>query len=282
MLLLMITAANDAGQADWLSRSAAHMYTVHVMVPDVFEAYARVFHPAARHEGPPPRVGEFVNAAAEREVRWAEVASANDRTMHGAAEWGQLTGSWSLEAQAGLWDREPECGRTPERLGLRLAAILGTHTSTPDRCWFGVWEGWGNGATGALHLFTEGTPEAEQARLIEEWEEEQERLAAWGRHVRGAPVFRVPSRGYHLLHGPLSELDRFYAPGADPPSIWWPEDRAWCVGGDVDLMTTYVGASAAAIEAVVSDEELEALTIPAGQSVTWEADTLNPSVGPPS
>ena len=47
------------------------------------------------------------------------------------------------------------------------------------------------------------------------------------------------------------------------------------------LMTTYVGGSGAAIEVLVGDAELEALAVPAGQDVTWEADTVNPSVGPP-
>jgi hypothetical protein len=46
-------------------------------------------------------------------------------------------------------------------------------------------------------------------------------------------------------------------------------------------MTTYLGASREVVEAVTTDDELEALEIPAGQSVTWEADRLNPPVGSP-
>jgi hypothetical protein len=46
-------------------------------------------------------------------------------------------------------------------------------------------------------------------------------------------------------------------------------------------MTTYLGAGAAVIEAIVGDPELEALAIPAGQDVTWQADTVNPPVAPP-
>jgi hypothetical protein len=267
MLAVMITAAEDTRAAGWLSRSAADMYTVHAMVPRGFAAYARIFHPAGLTGG--------------GDVRWAEVAAANGRTMHGAAEWGQLTGSWHLRRQDGLWDHEPSRGRAPAEVGLRLAAVLAGHTGTTEDCWFAVWDGWGEGTVSALHLFSEDTTEAEKARAIEEWEAEQERRLAWARYVRSAPVFSVPHRGYHLLRGPLAEIDRFDAPGVEAPSIWWPEDRAWCVGGDVDLMTTYLGGSAAAIDAVLGDAELEALPIAAGQSVTWEADTVNPGVGPP-
>ncbi len=278
MLRCMLTAAEDVRAAEWFSRSGREEHTLHTMVPPAFDAYARVFHPAELHEG--GRLGDPAPAGGG-EVRWSEVAIANGRTMHGAAEWGQLTGSWQLEGQECLWNREPEEGQTPERLALRLAAILATHTSTPEECWFAVWEGWGEGSVSALHMFSEGTSEAEKARLIQDWEKEQERLAEWPRYVRSAPVFRIPHRGYHLLRGPLSDIGRFYGRCRHAPSIWWPDDRAWCVGSDVDLMTTYLGGPAAAIEAVVGDGELEALAIPAGQGVTCEADTVNPRVGPP-
>jgi hypothetical protein len=261
ILTLVIEAAADARPADWLTRSAGMFGTVHSMVPDVFEAYARVFHPAM---------------LCEREVRWSEVASANGRTMHGAAEWGSLVGSWQLGGQAGLWDSEPDTGPMPERLALRLAGVLGRHTSTPQRCWFGVWDGWGSPSV--LMLFPEGTPADERARISEERQQEADRCESF---FRAAPTFEMPSRRMHLLEGPLEEMASLFDRAGHPPSIWWPDDRAWCIGGDVDLMTTYLGGTTTAVEAVVSNPELEALAITAGQDVTWEADTVNPPVGPP-
>jgi hypothetical protein len=68
---------------------------------------------------------------------------------------------------------------------------------------------------------------------------------------------------------------------SNPPSIWWPEDRAWCVGTDIDLMTTYVGGSQAAIDALLADEQLEASAVSDDQPVTWDADTVNPLPDPP-
>jgi hypothetical protein len=53
------------------------------------------------------------------------------------------------------------------------------------------------------------------------------------------------------------------------------------VGTDIDLMTTYVGASRTAIDALLADDRLEVLPVPDSQSVTWEADTVNPLPAPP-
>jgi len=274
MLLAMIEPAADASAAEWLTRSAGAFGTVHSLVPDVFEAYARVFQPASRYG----ETRDPGHAPAEgREVRWADVAAANGTKMHGAAEWGQLTGSWALEEQADLWDRTPETRQLPEGPARRLAEILARHTRTPERCRFAVWDGWGESML--VFMFRKGVPPEEQARIRERREAE---IEAWESLVRGAPKFGMPSRAYHLLEGPIHAIMRFYdASHKNPPSIWWPEDRVWCVGGDVDLMSTYVGGGAATIEAVLADPALEALPIPAGQSVTWEADTINPPVGPP-
>jgi hypothetical protein len=41
------------------------------------------------------------------------------------------------------------------------------------------------------------------------------------------------------------------------PDLWWPEDRAWCVGGDTDLKSTYVGGSEACIASLLAVPGLE-------------------------
>ncbi|MEV6837823.1 hypothetical protein AB0N17_25495 [Streptomyces sp. NPDC051133] len=49
-------------------------------------------------------------------------------------------------------------------------------------------------------------------------------------------------------------LDEF----AELPDLWWPADRAWCLGGDVDLTSTYVGGSAELIAGLLAAPDLEA------------------------
>ncbi|WP_139277699.1 hypothetical protein [Rhodococcus marinonascens] len=60
------------------------------------------------------------------------------------------------------------------------------------------------------------------------------------------------------------------------PNMWWPADRAWCVATDIDLMSTYVGASTEASIAVAAEATLEVVGASKDQRVTWDSDTTNP------
>ena len=97
-----------------------------------------------------------------------------------------------------------------------------------------------------------------------------------------AATFDLPQRRMHLLEGPLDAIPEFSEARRNPPSLWWPEDCAWCVATGIDLMTTYVGGSSKAMQALLDDDQIEALAVPDGQSVTWEADTINPLPKPPN
>jgi hypothetical protein len=183
------------------------------------------------------------------DVRWADVARDYGRVMHPAAEWGSLTGTWSSTDpnRHRIWDEAPSTGQPPTRLLHTLAEALVPHTQTPDDCSFAVWAGWGGGI--------------------------EERLATAAR-------FSLPQRPMLLLSGPLTAADTVEQWG-EPPNIWWPEDRAWCVSSEIDLMSTYVGGSASCIAALLADERLEALPASVDQLVTWNADTINPLPAPP-
>jgi hypothetical protein len=269
-----LSASPDADPAAWILAAIRDFdHTVGSIVPPVFDAYARVFHPAWR--------GRDDDRTA---VSWSEVALANGSEMHPAAEWGSITGSWDCEEQPGLWSDPPATGELPREVAQRLVAVLAEHTDEPGRGCVGVWEGWGT-PTGVF-LFTEDTPELARQRQRDAFDAE---VAAWLGLVEGAASFQAPNRGMHLLRGPLVAVEDFYRgcdhePSLclrDPPSLWWPGDARWIVGTDIDLMTTYVGASASAVAALLADERLEALPVPESQSVTWEADTINPLPKPP-
>lgn len=59
-------------------------------------------------------------------------------------------------------------------------------------------------------------------------------------------------------------------------NLWWPQDLAWCVATEIDLMETLVGGSAAAIAAVLANRRLESwATTPTGR-VDSAGDTRNP------
>ncbi|MGW1839715.1 hypothetical protein [Streptomyces sp. NPDC002067] len=78
---------------------------------------------------------------------------------------------------------------------------------------------------------------------------------------------KIPFRG-PLTAGVLREPH----PGddGDPavfemPDHWWPEDRAWCLGADVDLESSYLGGSEERIAEVLAAPGLETFRVEAGR-----------------
>lgn len=161
-----------------------------------------------------------------REVRWSAVAEANGRIAHPAMEWASIIGAYrylrSDSQQPGIWDRGPGEGVLPLRQLARLADVLTPHTRTPERCWYAIWEGFGD-----LPYLGSLRP----------------------------PRLPMPNRDMILLQGPLPALravsfneswcreqrPEFRALFYRSPSLWWPDDRSWCVATDVDLNSTYIG-----------------------------------------
>lgn len=217
----MFHAAKNADPASWIE-SRLHPFGMDVgsFIPEGFAAYTRVFQPPYRRT---PEGNQIP-------VRWRDIAAANNRTM--AAEMQLLDlpfyPSNSSASREELWDQQPETGNLPREIAAGLAAILPSHTLTPELCWFAVWEGYADVRT----------------------------------RMRGAPMFSVPQRNLFLLDGrlddvltTLSEVDWIYR----SPNLWWPDDRAWCVVTEIDFTWSYVGGSPACIEQILGDPELEAI-----------------------
>lgn len=188
----------------------------------------------ARVLHPAYRMGRGV----EVPVRWGEIAKANGKALHAHVQFGSLTGS----EQPGLWDREPDEGSLPAAAATRLAAVLGRHTTTPAVCWFAVWDGW--------------------ADLPSE--------------LSDAPTFKLPGRRYVLLRGPIDAAAESLAYGEVPDdrsaNLWWPSDHGWCVATDIDLDSTYIGASAAAIAELLAARDLEVLPVRLTDRITGDGN----------
>ncbi len=242
MLIAGRPVAEDVVAGEWIAtaRHAAEPRTVASLVPPVFAAYARVFHPAVRYPDDDLFGGDAEDP--DVDVTWAEVAAVNSRTAHPAMEWSSITGSWDYvqsDDQPGLWNDSPAQGHLAASTAARLAAVLALHTTTPSTCWFGVDSTW---------------------------------------HGDARPALQLGGIDYLLVRGPVELAAENFAdePVEQSAQLWWPDDRAWCVATDVDLMTTYVGGSAACIAELVAADGLEAAAVPAEQRVTADADTLNP------
>lgn len=74
--------------------------------------------------------------------------------------------------------------------------------------------------------------------------------------------FSVPDRRLAMLQGSLSAIDNWGENfGADtacpPPALMWPADHSWCFASDVDPHWAGIGASRAAIDALLVDLEID-------------------------
>jgi hypothetical protein len=224
-------AEDDVTPGRWITDAVRENSTVGSLVPPVFEAYARVFHPAARYVGDD-----------DVDVTWAEVAAANATVAHPAMEWASITGLMEFFDQADqspLWDGAPARGHLPADVAQALAGVLRRHTSTPEDCWFGV-----------------------PAELI----------------PADAQPLEFGGNEFWLIRGPIALAVENMAdePSEQSAGIWWPADRTWCVVTDIDLVTTYVGGTAACIAELVAHPGLEAAEVPVAQGISWDTDTVNP------
>jgi hypothetical protein len=228
----------DVSLGVWVSsgRRRGTPGTVGALVPAVFEAYARVLHPAVRYAGDD-----------DVEVPWTEIAGHNGTTAHPLMQWPSLTGGWaylSSDSQPPVWDDAPSEGHLPVAVAARLADVLARHTGTPQDCLFGRWVGFG---------FDAATLER---------------------------VPRLLMRGGHdvvLVRGTVADAARNLAPEPHEQSanLWWPADRAWCVVTDIDLMSTYVGASTACIADLLGTRAIQTLPASPEDLVGHDADTIN-------
>lgn len=168
-----------------------------------------------------------------RPVSWADVGAAYGRTPGPYTRWHQLIGvdvddlNGTDPGLPGVWDEPAAEGPTPPDIARALIPVLARRTATAESCWFGLWHGYGR------------------------WDFDR------------FPLFLTPGREEVLLSGTLADvvspvaLDEF----AELPDLWWPEDRAWCVGGDVDLASTYVGGSPELIAELLAAPGLEAYPV---------------------
>ena len=91
-------------------------------MPDCFEAYVRILHPA-------------YELGADIPVSWGEIAGQRGTTLHAAACFEALAGGTNRQWQ------DPTLGQMPEATGKELAGILGKFTQSKIH-YFGIWEGY--------------------------------------------------------------------------------------------------------------------------------------------
>jgi len=213
--LPLLTPSENAGEREWLERTlTTFARNVASFLPGGYEAYVRIYHPF--------RDGSESGYSAKR---WSELAaSAGIERIDGEVA-GEI-------AYNGLGDSQPDTGRRPEVLVEPLIEALRPATTTPDRCFFAVWEGFGDSV--AQHFV--------------------------------APGLRLPHRNYHVFEGPVEASRTSFSDASfiyTAANLWWPADRAWFVSTEVDAAWTYVGGSRTLIATLLDDTRLDSVEVQA-------------------
>lgn len=186
------------------------------LVPEGYSSYARIFHPVID-----------VNARQPEKFTWSTIAERNGRTTHPQMRYWRIAGMPEPYPHPS-WRVKPDDSSLPIDETRAVVELLRQHTSTPDRCYFCVWEGWG---VMDLSLFGD-------ARL------------------------RFKHRDYLVFTGPIEAALSFAEIGFtwfQSPAIWWPDDRAWCVATEIDMESTYVGGTDECVQALLEHSDLEVL-----------------------
>ena len=177
-------------------------------------------------------------------VRWSTVAGWNGRTVHPQMQFGRIANLSDPHHRKPTWGSRPVEGWSSSEGCRAIAEVLGEFTSTRNRCYCCVWEGFG---TVDLRLY-------------------------------GSARVRVPHRDYLLFSGHIDAVISFWEPELpwyQSPNIWWPEDRSWCVVTDLYSDSTYIGGADGCIERILNCPDIEALPTQIDARIDYGGDTIN-------
>ncbi|WP_432485258.1 hypothetical protein [Kineococcus esterisolvens] len=191
------------------------------------------------------------------------------------------TGSGQSEGDAG--DSLVQVSETEQ---LRRAVdVLAAFTTTPQGCFFLLWDGWGLHPAGPGHPAYDdrgtwprlpGGPVTGSGRRLDDGAPLlhepsagfepglQPRSAHPGAPQEHPAQVRLPNRDYYLFvggtgdvgdWGPALPLGR--SGHAPDPAFVWPADRAWCLVRDVDPHYAGIGATPQALDALVHHRGLD-------------------------
>ena len=250
--------SDAVGEAAWIEDRLAPFreHIVTSVVPGGFDAYARLLHPAARRD-----------TATGPAVRWREVAAWTGAPLRPDAEFHSVALPPNRPAGEPPWAGLPLQGSLDAGDAETLEEILRSETSTPNHCWFCLWDGWGWERAQpftATRTPRGAIPDTPRDPVIP--------VAVW----RG-PRVRLPNRNYLLYTGSVDDAIPALGSGGHPfgqgANLWWPADRAWCVATEIDLPWTYVSGTDSLIERLLRDGRLEALPAsaedPLGRVEDW-------------
>ncbi len=230
----------DVDQAAWVNERLSDLMegTVSSIVPAGFDAYAQILHPVET-----PAHGDAL-------VRWIDVATWGGQELTARSRWLAVAMPEHAPPQPRPWRSQgPADGTLYLDDARALLEIARDFTDTPRQCWCCIWDGFGWGTRLRYGpLATVASSPVPGPIPIE---------------VRESPRVHTPYRDYFLYEASLdtSFTEAMRTLEGHSPNVWWPADRAWCVGTGIDCDSTFVGGSRAFIDAILDNGRLEAFEV---------------------
>ena len=157
-------------------------------------------------------------------------------------------------------------GHLEEHLLSALCEALTVHTTTPDECFFGLWDGFGElyGGESTLFLTAFTGPARWPGRFFTKEKPRPPVPPAFPESVLEGPKVSYV-HDYLLFGGPLSSAGEWgatsYCHGVprdiNSPNLMWPADHAWFVTTNIESTWTGVGGSKALISDLLAEPRLE-------------------------
>ena len=156
-------------------------------------------------------------------------------------------------------------GHLDDHLLLALCQVLARHTKTPDTCYFGLWEGYGDITGGeAVGFLTAFSGSARWPRVFRPEKKPVPPPPAFGPEIVNGPKVDFFHQ-YLLFTGRLDDAGQWgarpYGPGIprhiNSPNLMWPADHAWFVTTNIEGHWTGVGGSDTLADELLADDRLD-------------------------
>lgn len=245
-------------------------------VPEGYEAYARIFHPALGLDG--------------EAVRWGKIAAKRGTTMHAAAQFTPISGisEDGIALVEDAWEGEaPSSEGLPTSQLAAIAPLLVANTQTPAQIFLGLWNGFafihGGDRIEVLLDHDPALSDEENAARHAAANAEAKR-PAFSDEVRNGETLHMGSgyRSYYIFEGQEEDLaSPLWARTSEgeqrqAPNLAWPEDRAWLLSTELYEDSSIIAGSRALIDQLVACPRIEAHEVSIDTRLDLAGDAINP------
>jgi hypothetical protein len=228
--------ASSRDHVAWVVEAMARRNGVDLVVPEGFEAYARIHHRI--HTG----------------ERWADFAP--EYLVRGIEMYDFIGSKLQFIDGDGNLDAEDLDALVP---------LLAVATATPNECHYALWQGWGWVHPGSMTVLSSGQDPASTRTIERTFNEAMAPVWSFAAACPVEPWWG--GRDMILFDGAVDAVSTIGHQDFDGyiqrqcPQWWWPVDRTWFVGTEIDDPWTYVAGNRSLIDEILTSPQWESVGV---------------------